>query len=144
MRAGFDQLPITPGEMKGTPSFPAQLSLRLIGNPGVLHDTLASPSLWSSFANDEAFNLLVLIFQAAQSLHIPYNGSYHIPSGTTKRSAPLLRSRANGNPAQNLTSHAFEAIIGADNFIDIENHVVMKDVFDEIVDITRTVTPTCE
>ena len=130
--------------MKGAPSLLGPLSLWLIGNSGTLRDTLTSPSLWSSFANDDAFNLLVFIFQAAQSLHIPYNGSYHIPSGTAKRSAPLLRSRANSNPAQNLTDHAFEAIIGADNFIDIEDHVVMKDVFDEIVNITRTVTPTCK
>jgi len=61
--------------------------------------------------------------------------------------ASLFKSGAGGfdsNPAQNLTDHAFEAIVGADNFVDIENHVVMKDVLDEIMDITRTVTPTRE
>ena len=130
--------------MKGTPSLLGQPSLWLIGNSGRLRDTLNTPSLWSSFANDEAFNLLVFIFQAAQSLDIPYNKTYHIPSGTAKRSALLFKSRANSNPAQDLKNHAFDAIIGADNFIDIDNHVVMKDVFDEILNTTRTVTPTCE
>ena len=133
--------------MRGTSSVRAQLFPRLIGNLAVLHSALTIPALWSHFANEDAFPLIVLIFQAAQELNIPYNGTYHVPSGTVNLTASLFKSGTGGfasNPAQNLTDHAFEAIVGADNFVDIENHVVMKGVLDEIMDITRTVTPTCE
>ena len=107
------------------------------------------PASWSQFANQEAFPLIASIFQAAQALNISYsdNRTYNIPSGTIDFNASLLTSGTGtlgGNTAQNLTDHAFEAIIGADNFVDIENHVVMGDVLSEIVNITTTITPTCE
>ena len=111
----------------------------LISDLATLHSTLTTPALWSEFANDHAFRLLVLIFQAAKQLNIPYNGTYHIPSGPLGPEPPT-----DVTPTQNLTSHTFEAIIGADNFADIDDHVVMKDVLDEIVDITQTVTSACE
>ena len=133
--------------MRCTSSVRAQLLPRLIENLVVLLRTLANPSLWSYFANDQAFNLLVLIFKAAQAFNIPYNETYQIPSETLNLGASLFKlgaDRLGSNPAQNLTSHVLEAIAGADNFYDEEDYVVMKDVFDEIVDITRTVTPTCE
>jgi len=130
--------------MRRTSSIRAQLFQQLIGNLVLLLSTLSAPSLWSSFANEQAFHLLVLIFQAAQALNLPYNGTYYVPSETVNHSASLFMSGASGGPAQDLIDHAFEAITGADNFVDIENHVVMKDVFDEIVDVARTVTPTCE
>lgn len=130
-------------------SLPAQLFQSLILNVGMLHGVLTTPSIWSQFANEGAFPLIVSIFQAAQAFNISYNSNrtYNVPSGTFEISASLLESEENvfgGNPAENLTDHAFEAIIGADNFVDIENHVVMEDVLNEIVNITRTVTPTCE
>ena len=110
----------------------------------MLRDILETPDVWSQFANDDAFDLLVLIFQAAQALHIPYNTAYHVPSGTAQ---PNVTSGAGGlgsSPAQNLTDHAFDAIMGVDDFTDIENHVEIKDVLNEIVDTTRNVTVTCE
>ena len=109
--------------------------------------TLTTPALWSHFANEEAFPLLILIFQAAQAFNIPYNETFQVPSETVKVGASLFKSgtgRLGSNPAQNLTSHVFEAVTGADNFVDVENHVVVKDILDEIVDITQTVTQTCE
>ncbi|KAF9646745.1 alpha/beta-hydrolase [Thelephora ganbajun] len=126
LRAGFDKFPIKPGEMRAE-----------------LHDVLTTPVFWSPFINGEVFHTVVLIFQTAQSLNISYggNGTYHIPSGTVNISTSLFKSGTSSSPAQNLTDHAFEAIIGADNFIDIENHIVMKDVLNEIVDITRAVSP---
>ena len=133
--------------MRGTSSVRVQLFSQLIGNLAALHSALTTPALWSSFANEQVFPLLVLIFQTAQEHNIPYNGSYHIPSGTVNLTASSPESGTDGfdtNPAQNLTSHAFEAIIGADDFVDIESHVVMEDVLDEIMDVTRTVSPTCE
>jgi hypothetical protein len=133
--------------MRSTSSVRAQLLPRLTGNLAVLHGTLTTPALWSYFANEQAYHLLVLVFQAAKAFNIPYNETYNIPSETINLGASLFKSGMGGlgsNPARNLTNHAFEAIIGADNFVDIEDHVVMKDVLDEIVDITRTVTPTCE
>jgi len=125
--------------MKGTPFLPAPFFLWLTVNIAALFTALSTPTLWSQFANEEAFHLLVLIFQAAKALNIPYsdNKTYHIPSETVKASA-------SSHESQNLTDHGFLAVVGADNFVDIEDHVVMKDVLDELVDITRTVTPTCE
>ena len=133
--------------MRCTSSFWTQPFPRLIGNLVTLLLTLTTPELWSNFANDQAFNLLVLIFQAAQALNIPYNETYQVPSETLNLTTSLFNlgtGESGNNPAQNLTSHTREAITGADNFFDTEDYVVMKDVLDEIVDITRTVTPTCE
>ena len=115
----------------------------------MLHDVLRVPALWSPFANEGAFPLIVAIFQAAQALNISYSDvrTYNIPSGPVEVDASSLTSATDvfgDNPAGNLTDHAFEAIVGADNFIDIDNHIVMEDVLKEIVDITRTVTATCE
>jgi len=146
-RAGFDQLPVTTTEMRCTSSFRAQLFPRLIGNLVTLLLTLTAPSLWSNFANEEAFPLLVFIFQAAQALNIPYNQTYQVPSETVNPSTSLFKSgtdKSGNNCAQNLTSYGYEAIMGADDFVDVENRVVVKDIFDEIVNITQSVTPTCE
>ena len=146
-RAGFDQLPITTTDMRCTSSFRAQPFPRLIGNLVALLVTLTTPAVWSHFANEEAFPLLVFIFQAAQALNIPYNETYQVPSETVNLTTSLFKlgtGESGSNPAQNLTSHTREAITGADNFFDTKDYVTMKDVLDEIVDITRTVTPTCE
>ena len=113
----------------------------------MLLSTLTTPLLWSYFANEEAFPLLLLIFQAAQTLNIPYNETYQVPSETVNLGASLFKlgaGESGNNTAQNLTSYVSAAIMGADDFVDVENHVVMKDIFDEMVDITQTVTPTCE
>jgi hypothetical protein len=104
----------------------------------VLFETLAIPALWSTFANDQAYHLLVLIFQAAQALNIPSGGNYLIPSG------PVQGGNEPGINPQTPLSHAFQAIVGADDFVDIDNHVVMKDVLNEIVDVTQNVSPTRE
>ena len=128
--------------MRGTSSVRAQLFQQLIGNLVLLLSTLTAPALWSTFANEQAFHLLIFIFQAAQALNLPYNGTYYVPSEAVNHSASLLMSGTSSNPAQNLTNHAFEAITGADNFVDIENHVVIKYVLGVIVDVARTVTPT--
>jgi len=120
------------------PSLLAQPFSWLISNLASLYDTLTAPASWSEFANDHAFHLLVLVFQAAKKLNIPYNGTYHIPSGDVGPGPD------EPNPSQNPTDHAFEAITGADDFVDIENHVTMKDVLNEIVDVTQTVTSACE
>jgi len=107
-RAGFDKLPVTTTQMRSTSSVRAQLFPRLIGNLDVLLFTLVTPSLWSHFANEEAFHLLVLIFQAAQTLNIPYNETYRVPSETVNLGASLFKlgtDRLGSNPAQNLTSH---------------------------------------
>ena len=137
-RAGFDKIPLSPTEMRGTLSLPARLFPWLIGGAGYLHDYLIAPRAWSQFANVDAYHILVLVFQAAKALNIPTGGNYQIPSG------PVQGDMPENNPPQTLTSHAFEAVVGADNFADIENHVTMKDVLVEIVDVTRTVSPTCE
>jgi len=125
--------------MKGMPFLSAPLFPWLIVNVAALYTTLLTPTLWSRFANEDAFHLLVLIFQAAKALNIPYSDSktYYIPSETVTASASMHES-------QNLTEYGILAVVGADNFVDIEDHIVMKDVLDELVDITRTVTPTCE
>ena len=119
------------------PFLPSQLFLWLTENAAALHDALTTPSLWSQFANEEAYHIVVLIFQAAKALNIPYNGNYNIPSGP-------VQGGDDETPPQGPISHAFEAIIGADNFVDIDNHVVMRDVLNEIVSVTQTVSQTCE
>lgn len=132
--------------MRGMPSLPAQIFLSLMRTLDMFHAILAVPTLWSDFVNRGFFDLLVVIFQTAQAFDIPYNGTYHVPPGTVGLSAQLL-NRTGGfdsNLAQSPGNRAFAAIVGADNFVDIENHVVMKDVLDEIVNVTRTVAPTCE
>lgn len=111
----------------------------LIENIAALHDALTTPALWSEFANDEAYHLLVLIFQAAQALNIPSGGNYIIPSGDVPGG-----DGPGNNPTQTPASHAFEAIVGADDFLDVENRITMKDVLVEIVDVTQTVSVTCE
>ena len=123
--------------MRGSPLSLVRLFSWLIENIAELHDALVYPGSWSSFANGGAYPLLVMIFQAAQALNIPTGGNYHIPSG----SVPFDHV---DNPGQGLVPHAFEAIVGADNFVDVDNHVMMKDVLNEIVDVTRTVSLTCE
>ena len=133
--------------MRGTPSIQTLFFLRLTENLASLFSALYTPTLWSYFANEQAFALLVSIFQAAQAFNIPYNTTYHIPSGTVDFDASLFKSGTAGfgsNPVQNLTNHAFEAIVGADDWLDTENHVVMGDVLDEIVYTTQNVTPTCK
>ena len=146
-RAGFDQLPITTTDMRRTSYVRTQLFPRLIGKLGALLSTLTTPLLWSNFVNEEAFPLLVLIFQAAQALNISYNETYQVPSETMNPGTSLFElgtDESGNNSAQNLTSYGHEAIMGADDFVDVENHVVVKDIFDEIVNITKTVTPACE
>jgi len=46
--------------------------------------------------------------------------------------------------AQVWASILSEVVIGADNFVDTEGCVGMKNVLGEVVDTTRTVTPTSE
>jgi hypothetical protein len=123
--------------MRGTPFLLAQLFSRLIGSTASLYQHLLFPSTWSAYANDEAYHLLILIFQAANALNIQIGGNYQIPSGTVQADTPATSS------AQTLTSHTFDGVIGADDFFDTDNHVVMKDVLDEIIDVTRNVSPTC-
>ena len=60
----------------------------------------------------------LLIFQAAQTHKVPSNGTYYVLSETVNNSASLFKSGTSSNPAQNLADHAFEAVTGADNFVD--------------------------
>ena len=106
-------------------------------NIAFLHEVLTTPATWSTFANDEAYHLLILIFQAAKALNIPFGGNYYIPP------APQGGDEPDSSPGTPV-SHAFEAIVGADNFADVDNHVTMKDVLGEIVSVTQTVSQTCE
>lgn len=139
LRSGFDKIPISPTDMRGLSLSLEKLFFLLIRNPAALHDALTVPASWSVFANVHAYNLLILIFQAAQSLNIPCGGNYHIPSGTVPDG-----DEPGDSAAPTLISHAFEAIVGADNFIDVETHITMKDVLSEIVEVTQTVSVTCE
>jgi hypothetical protein len=103
---------------------------------GTLFEVLYVPAVWNSFINDEAYPLLVVIFQAAKALNISSGGNYTIPSTVITLNPD--------SPPTTLRSHTFEAVLGADNYLDVENRVVMKDVLTEIVNITRNVSPTCE
>jgi len=93
--------------------------------------------------NGALYPLLANLFQVAQKKEIPVsddaNIAYHIPSETVQFNASLMWA---GPPSGTLKSFAFDAIIGADNHND--TGVKMKDVFDVIVNTTRTISPSCE
>lgn len=126
-------------------------------NTAALLDALATPSTWSDFANIDAFQLLLLIFQAAKKYNVPFGGNQYISLGVPPQSgwAP-----GPGGSAQ--TSFSSQAIVGADNSADVGGGagaggsvavrsnsptgyvVLMKDVLSELSSITQSVSPTCE
>ena len=85
--------------------------------------------------NTDVYTLVGLILQIAQAHNVPVGGGkYNVPSGDfTDHGTP---------PPQNLTSYSTAAIAGADNFSD--DGLTIKGLFDTLVDITRTITPTCK
>jgi hypothetical protein len=95
--------------------------------------------VWSESANGIIYQVVCLILQAAEAHNITVGGGskYNVPSGNFTTNLPSVPTTS-----QNLTSYALAAIAGADNFND--DNVIVRDVFDIIVDVTREVTPTCE
>jgi pimeloyl-ACP methyl ester carboxylesterase len=118
LRAGYTGVPVLPGQMMDA-----------------LRNTLEKPSTWGPFANGLAHDLFVTIFQAAKSLDIPTGANYHLPSGP-----PPLAATPPSNTPQAPSSHSKEAIIGADNYADVENNVTMQDVLKQIVNVSQEVT----
>lgn len=84
------------------------------------------------------------LFQVAKAHNISLSEDksivYQVPSEKVEFD-PSLMLPSDFHPGT-LKSFAFDAIIGADNNHDAA--VTMKDVFDVIVDSTRTVSPSCE
>jgi hypothetical protein len=89
--------------------------------------------------NGDLYRLVVLILQAAEAHNITVGGGsqYNVPSGNFTFNLPSVPATS-----ESLTSYTQAAICGADNFND--DDVIVRDVFDTIVDITREITPTCE
>lgn len=106
-------------------------------------ETLHNPQEWSAFTNRALYPLVARLFQAAQAHNIPLSDDkdivYHVPSGTVDFDASLMQSWP---PPGTLRSFAFDAIVGADNNND--DTVTMKDVFDVIINTTKTVSPSCK
>ena len=89
--------------------------------------------------NGDMYQLVVLILQAAKAHNITVGGGsqYNVPSGNFTFNPPSVPATSGS-----LTSYTQAAICGADNFND--DGVIVRDVFDTIVDVTREITPTCE
>ena len=87
--------------------------------------------------NTDVYGFVALILQAAQALNItaPGGHKYNVPSGN-------ITVDLTGPTTSTLVSYTEAAISGADDFVD--GGVTIKDVFDEIVTVTRTITPTCK
>jgi len=92
--------------------------------------------------NNELFLVTALVLQTAKANNVTLSGGlkYNVPSKNLSVDGALLSS-IGAAPSQGLTSYALEAISGADNFND--DGVTIRDLFDAIVSVTRTVTPSC-
>ena len=93
--------------------------------------------------NNEVFLIVASILQAAQANNLTVSGGlkYKVPSGVFSIDKTIL-STIGAAPAANLTSYALVAISGADDFSG--DGVTIKNLFDEMVSITRTITPSCK
>jgi len=97
---------------------------------------------WSQSVNSYVYQIVALVLQSAQARNvtIPGGDKYNVPSGNiTIDQDSLNQNSVSSTP--NLTSYSIVAISGADDFRD--NNTQIKDVFDDIVENTRDVSPTC-
>ena len=102
-----------------------------------LYSFLYFPDAWSQNVNTDVYNFVALALQAAEALNItaPGGRKYNVPTGN-------IAINDTGDTSTELVSYTGVAIAGADDIYD--GGVTIKDVFDAIVNITRTVTPTCK
>jgi hypothetical protein len=103
----------------------------------MLFSLMYTPNAWSQEVNGDVYTYAALVLQAAQALNvtIPGGKKYNVPSGN------ITLNTGDASPPS-LTSYTLTAISGADDFND--GSVTIKDVFDDVVNVTREVTPTCE
>ena len=88
--------------------------------------------------NSDVYQIVALILQSAQAhnVTIPGGKKYNVPSGN------ITIDLDQPSTSQNTSlSYSTVAITGADDFRD--NNTQVKDVFDDIVENTRDVSPTC-
>ena len=92
--------------------------------------------------NNDFYRIALLVLQTAQAnnVTIPGGKTYNVPEGFAIDKT--LLSLDGASPVQGLTPYSLAAISGADDFGD--SNTKIKDMFDIIVEITRSVTPTCE
>jgi len=88
--------------------------------------------------NEVTYNFVASVLQTSQAHNVTIDGGdkYNVPSEEAIIDESIF------GPGQSLTSHALEAISGADNFND--DNTTIREVFDSLVNNTREVTPTCE
>lgn len=105
---------------------------------------MTNPGLWSGFANEALYPLVINLFQVAQAHNVPLSDDksivYHVPSETVEFDPYLMWPGL--YPPGTLRSFVFDAVVGADNTND--TWVTMRDVFDVLVDTTRNISPTCK
>ena len=87
--------------------------------------------------NNDAYPIVALVLQSAQAhnVTIPGGKKYNVPSGNIT----IDQSSTSQNTPN--TSYSTVAITGADDFRDKNTQI--KDVFDDIVENTRDISPTC-
>ena len=103
-----------------------------------------APRSWSEFANSEFYPVAGFVLQTAQThnVTIPGDHKYNVPSGNFTDQIQTLFSQDGFASTSNLTSYSILAIAGADDFRD--NNTETKLIFDDIIENTRDITPTCE
>lgn len=97
--------------------------------------------------NSYIYEFVLFTLQTAQARNVTIDGGskYNVPPNEITAGKTTFKSFLSGIGAAsspNLTSHALDAISGADNFND--ENVTITDVFDIIVNNTREVSPTCK
>jgi len=87
--------------------------------------------------NTDVYQIVALVLQASQAYNVTIGGGhkYNVPSGNITFDQSSLNQVS-------LTSYSVSAISGADDFND--DDTTIEDLFDDIVGITREVTPTCK
>lgn len=132
-------VPVPPGFARGAVFSSLPSELHLVADTSttvVLYSFLYSPDTWSLGVNTDVYAFVALALQAAKALNItaPGGRKYNVPTGN-------ITIDYTGDTSPDLVSYSQVAIAGADDFYD--GGVTIKDVFDVIVNTTRTVTPTC-
>jgi len=89
--------------------------------------------------NRDVYQIVALVLQAADT----YNATHTIEGGR-KYNVPSENITIDDPPSDqtSLTPYSQAAIAGADDFSDDDTTV--EDLFDDIVGVTRKVSPTCE